>query len=143
MFGWFLSASSRQRRSETPRAGFGEAAAQGFVHDFAGLLMFAVALLTIFTIDQLAGDLLPKDGGHKAQKEFFPKLRRHLQDVNKAASLTVYLYFGNDDHHILELLSQGKLDPAPLVTHHMTLDQAPDAYRAYDNREALKIVLSP
>jgi 2-desacetyl-2-hydroxyethyl bacteriochlorophyllide A dehydrogenase len=44
---------------------------------------------------------------------------------------------------VLELLSQGKLDPAPLVTHHMTLDEAPDAYRAYDNREALKIVLSP
>ena len=36
---------------------FGEAAAQGFVHDFAGLLMFAVALLTIFAIDQLATPL--------------------------------------------------------------------------------------
>ena len=35
----------------------GEAAAQGFVHDFAGLLMFAVALFTIFTIDQLATSL--------------------------------------------------------------------------------------
>ena len=35
----------------------GEAAAQGFVHDFAGLLMFAVALLTIFAIDQLATPL--------------------------------------------------------------------------------------
>ena len=35
----------------------GEAAAQGFVHDFAGLLMFAVALLTIFAIDQLAAPL--------------------------------------------------------------------------------------
>jgi threonine dehydrogenase-like Zn-dependent dehydrogenase len=44
---------------------------------------------------------------------------------------------------VLELLSAGKLDPAPLVTHHMTLDEASDAYRAYDNREALKIVLSP
>jgi exosortase len=33
---------------------FGEAAAQGFVHDFAGLLMFAVALFTIFAIDQMA-----------------------------------------------------------------------------------------
>ena len=32
----------------------GEAAAQGFLHDFAGLLMFAVALLTIFAIDQIA-----------------------------------------------------------------------------------------
>jgi exosortase len=37
---------------------FGDAVAQGFVHDFAGLLMFAVALLTIFGIDQLAGRLI-------------------------------------------------------------------------------------
>jgi 2-desacetyl-2-hydroxyethyl bacteriochlorophyllide A dehydrogenase len=45
--------------------------------------------------------------------------------------------------HVLELLSDGKLDPAPLVTHHMKLDEAPEAYRFYDNREALKIVLAP
>jgi exosortase len=32
---------------------FGESAAQGFVHDFAGLVMFAVALLTMFGVDQL------------------------------------------------------------------------------------------
>lgn len=32
---------------------FGDAAAQGFVHDFAGLLMFSIALLTIFGVDQL------------------------------------------------------------------------------------------
>jgi 2-desacetyl-2-hydroxyethyl bacteriochlorophyllide A dehydrogenase len=44
---------------------------------------------------------------------------------------------------VLELLSSGVLDPSPLVTHHMKLDEAPDAYRVYDNREALKIVLSP
>jgi 2-desacetyl-2-hydroxyethyl bacteriochlorophyllide A dehydrogenase len=44
---------------------------------------------------------------------------------------------------VLELLASGKLDPAPLVTHHMKLDEAPDAYRVYDNREALKIVLTP
>jgi 2-desacetyl-2-hydroxyethyl bacteriochlorophyllide A dehydrogenase len=44
---------------------------------------------------------------------------------------------------VLELLSAGELDPAPLVTHHMKLDEAPDAYRVYDNREALKIVLTP
>ncbi len=52
----------------------------------------------------IAGDLLPKDGGHKAQKEFFPKLKRHLQRMKEVASLNVYLYLGNDDHHILELL---------------------------------------
>jgi alcohol dehydrogenase len=44
---------------------------------------------------------------------------------------------------VLGLLSEGKLDPAPLVTHHMKLDEAPDAYRVYDNKEALKIVLAP
>jgi exosortase len=36
---------------------FGDAAAQGFLHDFAGLLMFAVALLTIFAVDQLVTPL--------------------------------------------------------------------------------------
>jgi 2-desacetyl-2-hydroxyethyl bacteriochlorophyllide A dehydrogenase len=44
---------------------------------------------------------------------------------------------------VLELLSAGELDPAPLVTHHMKLDEAPEAYRVYDNKEALKIVLTP
>jgi len=36
---------------------FGDAVAQGFVHDFAGLLMFAVALITIFGVDKLAAPL--------------------------------------------------------------------------------------
>jgi exosortase len=39
---------------------FGDAAAQGFIHDFAGLLMFTVALLTIFGIDQLASPLFSR-----------------------------------------------------------------------------------
>ena len=38
----------------------GEAAAQGFIHDFAGLLMFAVALLTMFAIDRLSSPLLAR-----------------------------------------------------------------------------------
>jgi len=44
---------------------------------------------------------------------------------------------------VLALMEAGKLDPSPLVTHHMSLDQADEAYRVYDNREALKIVLTP
>jgi 2-desacetyl-2-hydroxyethyl bacteriochlorophyllide A dehydrogenase len=44
---------------------------------------------------------------------------------------------------VLALMDAGKLDPSPLVTHHMSLDQADEAYRVYDNREALKIVLTP
>ena len=44
---------------------------------------------------------------------------------------------------VLERLVSGELDPSPLVTHRMGLDDAPAAYEAYDKREALKIVLSP
>jgi threonine dehydrogenase-like Zn-dependent dehydrogenase len=41
------------------------------------------------------------------------------------------------------MLSAGVLDPGPLVTHHMGLDDAAEAYALYDRREALKIVLRP
>src|SRR4051794_3542394 len=44
---------------------------------------------------------------------------------------------------VLELLSSGRLDPSPLVTHHMPLADASEAYALYDRREALKIVLNP
>ena len=44
---------------------------------------------------------------------------------------------------VLTMVSAGLLDPAPLVTHHMRLDEAGEAYELYDRREALKIVLTP
>jgi 2-desacetyl-2-hydroxyethyl bacteriochlorophyllide A dehydrogenase len=44
---------------------------------------------------------------------------------------------------VLAMMSAGVLDPSPLVTHHMTLDDAPEAYAVFDRREALKIVLTP
>jgi alcohol dehydrogenase len=44
---------------------------------------------------------------------------------------------------VIGLLEAGKLDPTPLVTHHMPLDRAAEAYELYDRREALKIVLTP
>ncbi len=44
---------------------------------------------------------------------------------------------------VLAMLDGGVLDPAPLVTHHMRLDEAVDAYAVYDRREALKIVMTP
>jgi 2-desacetyl-2-hydroxyethyl bacteriochlorophyllide A dehydrogenase len=44
---------------------------------------------------------------------------------------------------VLAMMSAGVLDPSALVSRHMTLDDAPEAYEAYANREALKIVLSP
>jgi threonine dehydrogenase-like Zn-dependent dehydrogenase len=44
---------------------------------------------------------------------------------------------------VLAMMSAGLLDPSPLVTHHMPLEQAPEAYAVYDRREALKIILTP
>ncbi len=44
---------------------------------------------------------------------------------------------------VLAMVCAGLLDPTPLVTHHMSLDEAPAAYALYDRREALKIVLTP
>ena len=44
---------------------------------------------------------------------------------------------------VLDLMSDGRLDPLPLVTHHMNLDEAADGYALYDRREALKIVMAP
>jgi 2-desacetyl-2-hydroxyethyl bacteriochlorophyllide A dehydrogenase len=44
---------------------------------------------------------------------------------------------------VLGMLAAGVLDPGILVTHHLPLDDAPEAYRIYDRREALKIVLTP
>jgi 2-desacetyl-2-hydroxyethyl bacteriochlorophyllide A dehydrogenase len=44
---------------------------------------------------------------------------------------------------VLAMLDAGALDPRALVTHHMSLEDAPEAYALYDRREALKIVLNP
>jgi threonine dehydrogenase-like Zn-dependent dehydrogenase len=44
---------------------------------------------------------------------------------------------------VLALMAGGLVDPTPLVTHHMPLSDAPEAYALYDRREALKIVLQP
>ncbi|MGH2781639.1 MAG: zinc-binding dehydrogenase [Thermoleophilaceae bacterium] len=44
---------------------------------------------------------------------------------------------------VLAMMVAGVLDPAPLVTHHMPLAEAAEAYAVYDRREALKIVMSP
>ena len=44
---------------------------------------------------------------------------------------------------VLSMLTAGTLDPTPLVSQHMALDDAPEGYAIYDRREALKIVLRP
>jgi 2-desacetyl-2-hydroxyethyl bacteriochlorophyllide A dehydrogenase len=60
--------------------------------------------------------------------------------------LTLRFSIGDASGHrptLLELISAGRLDPARVVTHRLALDEAADAYRLFDAREATKIVLSP
>jgi 2-desacetyl-2-hydroxyethyl bacteriochlorophyllide A dehydrogenase len=61
-------------------------------------------------------------------------------------SLTVKAGVANVIAHVdrvLGMLAAGTVDPTPLVSAHMPLEQAAEAYRLYDRREALKIVLTP
>jgi threonine dehydrogenase-like Zn-dependent dehydrogenase len=44
---------------------------------------------------------------------------------------------------VLSMMASGVIDPSPLVTHHMSLGEAEDAYAVYDRKEALKIVMTP
>jgi alcohol dehydrogenase len=44
---------------------------------------------------------------------------------------------------IMALLSDGERDSSPVVTHHMSLDDAWEAYEIFDHREALKMILTP
>lgn len=44
---------------------------------------------------------------------------------------------------VLGMIARGEVDPTPIISHHMSLEEAPEAYAAYDRREALKIVLTP
>src|SRR5271167_95023 len=60
--------------------------------------------------------------------------------------LTIRVGLANVISHVdrvLAMMSAGLLDPVPLVSDHMSLDDAPEAYAIYDRREALKIVLTP
>ncbi len=48
-----------------------------------------------------------------------------------------------DRERLLATIEAGVMKPSQVVTHRMSLDEAPDAYRLFDAREAVKVVLSP
>lgn len=50
----------------------GDAAAQGFLHDVAGLLLFAVALVTILALDKLASPFVSRFASRKTTKTHLP-----------------------------------------------------------------------
>jgi 2-desacetyl-2-hydroxyethyl bacteriochlorophyllide A dehydrogenase len=60
--------------------------------------------------------------------------------------LTLRFSIGDAAGHrdrLLELIAAGRLDPASVVSHRLPLDEAAEAYRLFDAREAIKVVLRP
>ena len=93
----------------------------------------------------LACRLTRKAGTVSAIGVYAERMEVHM-GVVWIKALTVSTGHANVIAHVdtvLERMSAGDLDPTPLVTHHMKLEEAPEAYEVYDRREALKIVLSP
>ena len=48
-----------------------------------------------------------------------------------------------DRERILALMADGAIDPRPAITHRFPLSEAQEAYRVFDAREAVKVVLNP
>lgn len=49
----------------------------------------------------------------------------------------------NDRDRILAMLAAGTVDPTPAITHRFALADAPEAYRVFDGRQAIKVLLNP
>jgi 2-desacetyl-2-hydroxyethyl bacteriochlorophyllide A dehydrogenase len=50
---------------------------------------------------------------------------------------------GADREMLLGAIAAGKLAPSRVLTHRVPLDEAPEAYRMFDAREAVKLLLEP
>ena len=46
-------------------------------------------------------------------------------------------------HRVMDLIRQGTLDPLPLVSEHVSLDDAPSGYERFDRRAAMKVLIDP
>jgi threonine dehydrogenase-like Zn-dependent dehydrogenase len=70
----------------------------------------------------------------------FPYMRMWLKSLTfRAGWCNVQAYM----RPLLELIAAGRLKPDAIISHRMKLDQAEEAYRIFDAREATKIVLTP
>jgi threonine dehydrogenase-like Zn-dependent dehydrogenase len=70
----------------------------------------------------------------------FPYMRMWLKSLTfRAGWCNVQMYM----RPLLDLIAAGRLAPEKIISHRMKLDQAEEAYRMFDAREATKIVLTP
>src|SRR5207248_9759966 len=79
-------------------------------------------------------------GAPSAVQAEFPYLRMWLKSLTfRAGWCNVQAYM----RPLLDLIEAGRLHPESIISHRMKLDQAEEAYRMFDAREATKIVLTP
>jgi threonine dehydrogenase-like Zn-dependent dehydrogenase len=70
----------------------------------------------------------------------FPYLSMWLKSLTfRAGWCNVQAYM----RPLLDLIAAGRLKPDSIISHRMKLEQAEEAYRIFDAREATKIVLTP
>jgi len=70
----------------------------------------------------------------------FPYMRMWLKSLSfRAGWCNVQAYM----RPLLDLIAAGRLKPEAIISHRMKLDDAEEAYRMFDAREATKIVLTP
>jgi 2-desacetyl-2-hydroxyethyl bacteriochlorophyllide A dehydrogenase len=94
---------------------------------------------------ELACRLTRKAGTVSATGAYTERVQVHMGIVWIKA-LTLKTGQANVIKHVdtvLDRIRTGALDPAPLVTHRMKLEEAAQAYEIYDQHQALKIVLRP
>lgn len=123
---------------EDPKAAVKEATEQRGVDGCVDAVGHPVAL-------DLACRLTRKAGTVSATGVYSKRVELHM-GVVWIKALTLRSGHANVIKHVdpvLEMLTNGELDPSPLVTHRMSLEEAPEAYRIYSQRKALKILLTP
>ncbi|MBC7294508.1 MAG: alcohol dehydrogenase catalytic domain-containing protein [Thermoleophilia bacterium] len=49
----------------------------------------------------------------------------------------------DDREAVIDLIRRGRIDPTSTISHRMSLEEAPEAYRLFEAREATKVVLTP
>ena len=70
----------------------------------------------------------------------FPYLKMWIKSLTfRAGWCNVQAYM----RPLLDLIAAGRLQPEKIISHRMKLDEAEEAYRMFDAREATKIVLTP
>ena len=82
--------------------------------------------------------------GTQAELALVPRANLTLRRVPEGLSDGAALFAGDVMGHldnVLAMMGAGVLDPTPLVTHEMKLEEAAEAYAIYDRHEALKILL--